>query len=88
MIVTKKVGHFAIVFLEAVGFRILNINNTCVNRKVFVSLNQAEKYCKQLMKWHKGNKSQPGKRRTARHNEKVVAKYHKTKVQPKDWKYL
>ena len=86
------VGHFWILMYNThpfgIHFRIINTNNGIMNKTSWSTQLAAMKYADKLMKWHKGNKSKPGQRRTAIHNEKVVAKYHKTKVQPKDWKNL
>ena len=79
-----KVGHFNIVLVNA-RFNIVNTNTGSINSRTFTHLYDAIQYSKQLMYWHNKNHSPSGKRRTKKHNRKVVAKYHKIKIQPKYW---
>jgi len=86
----STVGHFWILVYQnhefGIHFRIVNTNTGKFNKKNYADQKAAEKYAKQLMYWHNTNRSANGKERTARFNKKVVAKYHRTKKQPKNWR--
>lgn len=86
----RQVGHYWVLFYiystARVDYRIVNTNNGIENKKKFSTPEKAIAHAKRLLGWHNVNKSPNGKRRTAKFNKKTVAKYHRIKVQPKDWK--